>query len=113
MVIVKPNGNQSVPITNCTARSILIHLIRPKLIWRFDRIRTKSIQKKLVSVFDVRPSQAVAYKIGALTILRLKKKSQEELGKKLDPREFHDQVLNTGAPPLAVLEKKINDWIAS
>jgi len=58
------------------------------------------------------PSQAVAYKIGALTIQRLKKQSQKELGKKFDVREFHDQILNTGALPLAVLEKKINDWIA-
>lgn len=58
------------------------------------------------------PSQAVAYKIGALTIQRLKKKSQDKLGKKFDIREFHDQVLNTGALPLAVLEKKIDDWIA-
>jgi uncharacterized protein (DUF885 family) len=58
------------------------------------------------------PSQALAYKIGALTIQRLKKKSQDALGKKFDVREFHNQVLNTGALPLAVLEKKIDDWIA-
>jgi len=59
------------------------------------------------------PSQALAYKIGALTIQRLKKKSQAALGKKFDVREFHNQVLNTGALPLTVLEKKIDDWIAA
>jgi uncharacterized protein (DUF885 family) len=59
------------------------------------------------------PSQALAYKIGALTIQRLKKKSQDALGKKFDVREFHNQVLNTGALPLSVLEKKIDDWIAA
>jgi uncharacterized protein (DUF885 family) len=59
------------------------------------------------------PSQALAYKIGALTIQRLKKKSQDALGKKFDVREFHNQVLNTGALPLTVLEKKIDDWIAT
>lgn len=59
------------------------------------------------------PSQALAYKIGALTILRLKAKAQKDLGKKFDVREFHDQVLNTGALPLSVLEKKINDWIVA
>ncbi|MEH6758021.1 MAG: DUF885 domain-containing protein [Parasphingorhabdus sp.] len=59
------------------------------------------------------PSQALAYKIGALTIQRLKKKAQETLGDKFDPREFHDQVLNTGALPMTVLEKKIDDWIAT
>ncbi|MGC1470126.1 MAG: DUF885 domain-containing protein [Sphingorhabdus sp.] len=59
------------------------------------------------------PSQALAYKIGALTIQKLKAKAQKELGAKFDVREFHNQVLNTGALPLAVLEKKIDGWIAS
>jgi uncharacterized protein (DUF885 family) len=59
------------------------------------------------------PSQALAYKIGALTIMRLKDKAKKELGAKLDVREFHNQVLNTGAVPLAVLEKKIDSWIAA
>ncbi|MDM7956708.1 DUF885 family protein [Blastomonas sp.] len=57
------------------------------------------------------PSQALAYKIGALTIQRLKAKAETELGSKFDPREFHDQVLNTGALPMSVLEDKINRWI--
>ena len=59
------------------------------------------------------PSQALAYKIGALTIQRLKAKAQKALGKKFDVREFHNQILNTGALPLTVLEKKIDDWIAA
>ena len=59
------------------------------------------------------PSQALAYKIGAITILRLKDKAKKELGKKFDVREFHNQVLNTGALPLTVLEKKIDAWIAA
>lgn len=59
------------------------------------------------------PSQALAYKIGALTIQRLKAKAKTALGNKFDVREFHNQVLNTGALPLTVLEKKIDDWIAS
>ena len=59
------------------------------------------------------PSQALAYKIGALTIQKLKKEAESALGDKFDPREFHDQVLNTGALPMAVLETKIRDWIAT
>ncbi len=59
------------------------------------------------------PSQALAYKIGAMTILRLKDKAKKELGAKFDVREFHNQVLNTGALPLSILEKKIDDWIAT
>ncbi len=59
------------------------------------------------------PSQALAYKLGALTIQRLRKKAQDQLGAKFDIREFHAQVLMTGALPLPVLEKKIDRWIAS
>ncbi len=59
------------------------------------------------------PGQALAYKVGALTIQRLKAKAEKQLGAKFDVRRFHAQVLMTGALPMAVLEKKINDWIAS
>jgi uncharacterized protein (DUF885 family) len=59
------------------------------------------------------PGQALAYKVGQLTILKLKARAQAALGDKFDPREFHAQVLMTGALPMAVLEKKIDDWIAS
>lgn len=59
------------------------------------------------------PSQALAYKVGALTIQRLRKKAEDALGDKFDIRAFHEQVLDTGALPLPVLEKKIDDWIAA
>jgi len=59
------------------------------------------------------PSQATAYKVGALTIQRLRDKAKEELGDKFDIREFHAQVLNTGALPLQILEQKIDRWIAA
>jgi len=59
------------------------------------------------------PGQALAYKIGALTILKMKAKAQKELGAKFDIRAFHAQVLDTGALPMTVLEKKIDDWIAA
>ncbi len=59
------------------------------------------------------PSQALAYKIGALTIQRLKKKAQDALGPKFDIKEFHAQVLMTGSLPMTVLEKKVDDWIAA
>jgi uncharacterized protein (DUF885 family) len=59
------------------------------------------------------PGQALAYKIGALTIQRLRAKAQAELGTKFDIRAFHQQVLGSGALPLTVLESKIDRWIAS
>ncbi len=58
------------------------------------------------------PSQALAYKIGALTIQRLRRKAETELGARFDIRAFHAQVLMTGALPLAILEQKIDRWIA-
>lgn len=58
------------------------------------------------------PGQALAYKVGALTIQRLKGRAQEALADRFDPRAFHAQVLMTGALPLDVLERKIDDWIA-
>ncbi|WP_128893353.1 DUF885 family protein [Erythrobacter sp. HKB08] len=57
------------------------------------------------------PSQALAYKVGALKIQELRQKAEAELGEDFDIKEFHNQVLGTGALPLAVLEQKINRWI--
>lgn len=58
------------------------------------------------------PGQALAYKIGQLTIARTKAKAKAALGATFDPRGFHAQVLDTGALPMPVLEKKIDRWIA-
>jgi len=59
------------------------------------------------------PSQATAYKTGAMKIQELREKAKAALGDKFDIREFHDQVLDTGALPLTVLEEKIDRWIAA
>jgi uncharacterized protein (DUF885 family) len=59
------------------------------------------------------PGQALAYKIGQLTISRAKAKAQAALGARFDPRAFHAQVLDTGALPMPVLEAKIDRWIAA
>ncbi|MBJ6121894.1 DUF885 domain-containing protein [Sphingomonas mollis] len=59
------------------------------------------------------PGQALAYKIGQLTILKLKAQAKTAQGAAFDPRAFHAEVLDTGALPMPVLEKKIGDWIAA
>lgn len=59
------------------------------------------------------PGQALGYKVGQLTIRRLRTKSEQALGPKFDVRAFHGQILMSGALPLEVLEAKIDRWIAS
>jgi uncharacterized protein (DUF885 family) len=57
------------------------------------------------------PGQALAYKVGQLEILELRRRAQEKLGPRFDVRAFHAQVVDSGSLPLAVLEKKIDRWI--
>jgi uncharacterized protein (DUF885 family) len=59
------------------------------------------------------PGQALAYKLGQLKILELRARAEAALGQRFDLRDFHAQVLMTGALPLTVLEHKIDDWIAA
>ena len=59
------------------------------------------------------PGQALAYKLGSLTIQRLRKQAETDLGPKFDIRDFHAQVLMSGALPLQILEQKIDRWIAA
>ena len=64
-----------------------------------------------VDRYLIMPGQALAYKIGQLKIMELKKKSKESLGEKFDIKEFHHVILGEGALPLDVLEEKINQYI--
>ncbi len=57
------------------------------------------------------PAQALAYKIGELTLLRLRARAEKELGDKLDIRAFHTLILANGALPLAVLEARFERWL--
>jgi uncharacterized protein (DUF885 family) len=57
------------------------------------------------------PGQALSYKLGEMTILKMREKARTKLGPKFDIRRFHDAVLGEGPLPLDVLESHLNDWI--
>lgn len=66
-----------------------------------------------VDRYIARPGQALSYKLGALEIQALRSKAEAALGPRFDLRQFHDQVLGSGALPILVLEAKIERWIAT
>lgn len=57
------------------------------------------------------PAQALGYKLGQLEILKLRELAKTQLGSKYDIRAFHDEILNGGALPLDVLDKRVTAWI--
>ena len=58
------------------------------------------------------PAQALAYRMGRETFVRLRGEAERALGSRFDPRRFHDAVLMSGALPLNVLERHVDWWIA-
>jgi uncharacterized protein (DUF885 family) len=58
------------------------------------------------------PGQALAYKLGQLEILGLRREAEARLGPSFDIRSFHDFVLARGAVSLAVLRDEMRRWIA-
>ncbi len=69
--------------------------------------------KAEVQRYMVIPGQATAYKIGMLKIQELRKRAETELGDAFDIKGFHDTILGGGAMPLEILERRVDQWIAS
>jgi len=59
------------------------------------------------------PGQALSYKIGEQKILELRERARRKLGARFDIRAFHDQILLGGSMPLAILEQKVDRWLAA
>lgn len=66
---------------------------------------------KAIERYIVMPSQATAYKIGMIKILKLREHARQQLGDAFSIREFHEVILKNGALPLDVLEEVVNRWI--
>jgi uncharacterized protein (DUF885 family) len=59
------------------------------------------------------PGQALGYKMGQLKILELRDRAKTALGPKFDIKAFHDEVLDSGALPMDVLDHRVDAWIAT
>jgi uncharacterized protein (DUF885 family) len=57
------------------------------------------------------PGQALAYKMGQLTIRKLRDEAKSKLGDKFDIKAFHDEILNGGSMPLDLLQERVKAWI--
>jgi uncharacterized protein (DUF885 family) len=57
------------------------------------------------------PGQALAYKMGQLTIRKLRTEAKAQLGNQFDIKAFHDEILNGGAMPLDLLQERVERWM--
>ncbi len=58
------------------------------------------------------PGQALSYKLGEITIVKLRTEAERELGDRFDIKAFHDVVLKQGSVTLPVLEQQVRAFIA-
>lgn len=88
--------------------------------WSRERAMTFMQDNSALSLHNIKtetdryiswPGQALSYKIGELTIKRLRKKTGQALGAEFDIREFHFQILKNGSLPLNLLEAQIDAYI--
>ena len=76
-------------------------------------IRDRASVISEIERYMANPGQALSYKIGQIKIRELRTKAETVLGEKFDIRKFHNEILETGCIPLALLEDKIDNWIVN
>jgi uncharacterized protein (DUF885 family) len=88
--------------------------------WTRDQVMQYLASHTALSLHEIRtetdryiswPGQALAYKMGELTIRRLRREAEAALGGQFDVRAFHDVVLGSGTVPLDVLEEQVRRWV--
>ena len=88
-------------------REQAMNYMRDNLIEDERQIQTESLRYSVLT-----PGQALGYKIGNHAIHEFRKKAEQALGDRFDPRQFHSEVLATGSLPLPILEKRIDRYIS-
>ena len=88
-------------------RAKAVDLMRENLMETDTQIGTESLRYSC----DI-PGQALAYKMGALEITRLREKARAELGPRFDIRRFHEAVLGRGSLPMTTLARHVDWFIA-
>jgi uncharacterized protein (DUF885 family) len=58
------------------------------------------------------PGQALAYKLGEITLRKMRGVAETELGTNFDIKKFHSMILGLGSVPLPELENQVRLWIA-
>jgi len=81
--------------------------------WTREQAESEASITSEIERYMAKPGQALSYKIGQLKIRELRAMAETQLGEAFDIREFHNEVLETGCVPLALLEEKIKSWVAS
>lgn len=90
--------------------------------WSRDKAMNYMLENTALSEHNVRteidryiswPAQALSYKIGEIKIKELRQRAEDALGERFDLRAFHDAVLAHGSVPLFILERNIDNFIAT
>ena len=58
------------------------------------------------------PGQALSYKMGEITLRKLRQEAQTALGSNFDIRIFHEKVLEEGTVTLPILERRVRAYIS-
>jgi uncharacterized protein (DUF885 family) len=86
---------------------------REQAIDYFRANAPKTEQDIIVEIdrYIVWPGQALGYKIGQMKIAELRGDATRALGARFDVRRFHDVILEEGAVPLDLLERRVRGWV--
>ncbi|SMF67708.1 DUF885 domain-containing protein [Allosphingosinicella indica] len=89
--------------------------------WSYEQARACFVENTALADINIdtellryigAPGGAVAYKVGELTIVGLRARAEQKLGKRFDIRGFHDLILAQGQVPMSTLEGLVDRWIA-